>query len=124
MEAFGLMLWGLALIALIILMVWGGRAARGKPSRLEQIYLLISWVTLPVAVPLLLVRLSPPPGPAVPAILTILGLLRAMLGVFLAMAGAGLVAFALRQGRFPVWVGVTTLVNLLPFLSLVFPLRF
>lgn len=124
MEAFGLMLWGLSFIALLLLIVWGGRAARGKPNRLEQIYLLISWVTLPLAVPLLLVRLSPPPGPVMPAILVIIGLLRAMLGVFLAMAGAGLFAYALRQGRLPALTGVTTLVNLFPFLALIFPLRF
>ncbi|HXG25031.1 MAG TPA: hypothetical protein VNJ09_10780 [Chthonomonadales bacterium] len=123
MEAFGLFLWGLAFLALVIMFVMGARAEKEKPGRLEWVYLAVSWLSLPLAVPLLLVRLSPPPGPSMPEILTVLGLLRAMLGVLLALLGLGLMMRALGQRRMPAWVGVTTVVNLLPFLTLVFPLQ-
>lgn len=123
MEAFGLFLWGLAFLALVVLFVMGARAEQRKPGRLEWVYLAVSWLSLPLAIPLLLVRLSPPPGPAMPEILTILGLLRAMLGVLLTLMGVGLMVRALGQRRLPAWVGVTTVVNILPFLTLVFPLR-
>jgi hypothetical protein len=123
MEAFGLFLWGLAFLALLLVLAMGGRAERKKPGRLERVYLAVSWLSLPLAIPLVLVRLSPPPGPAMPEILTLLGLLRAMLGVLLALVGIGLVVRALRQSRLPAWVGVTTVINILPFLTLVFPLR-
>jgi len=123
MDAFGLLLWGLSFLAILLLLVLGGRGEAARPGRLEKVYLAVSWLSFPLAIPLLLARLAPPPGPSMPAILTIFGLLRAMLGVLLTIVGLALAVRALRQGRPSALVVATAAINLLPFLTLVFPIR-
>lgn len=58
-----------------------------------------------------------------PDMLTILGLLRAMLGVLLTVVGFVLVIRVLRRGWLFVYVTITAIVNFLPFLTLILPMH-
>lgn len=75
MEAGGALLWVLAftLAAVIAAGIWLRRGA--LPRRADRLFVLVSWVTLPLILPLLL-AVAAPTGPEMPAPLFFLAIIR------------------------------------------------
>jgi hypothetical protein len=118
MQAFGALLWAIAAILILVPFALASIFFRQKSGAPERLYLVLSWATFPLTLPLFLLALMPT-DPNLPVVLVILGMLRGMFGLLLIPVGALLLFLAYRERKdnpYIPWLAITTAVNALPIL--------